>query len=219
MEDHRVSQKMETSLHLSEIPDAVKLVQLSGPKAQRIASLALHRNDMNFALECVKAIGRLPEHEMFLRTALWRSAIAHCIKCFGESEARFRLDPSVVYKGRPPAARVSFDFFRSMRNKHFVHDENLFMQCSVGAAINDGSKPKKIERIASIVQTFEVLNPQLLGNLRLLIQHALEWIQRQFDDCATVLERDLEQLPYDKLAKLPPITASVPTAEDADRSR
>jgi hypothetical protein len=187
--------------------------------ARRLADLALHRNDLKFAGACVEALEQLPEEDDLLAHVLWRSAIVHYFKCFGDSSQRFQLEPKQVYKGRPHEALAAFEFFKPLRNKHLVHDENAYMQCTIGAAINDGTKPYKVERIVAPVSTFDVRNPENLKNLRLLIKHANEWLTKQFDDLAALIGAELEQLPYSELAATPTVQVQVPTMEDVAKPR
>lgn len=44
-----------TFIPISGIRDAVKLVRVDGPKARRLADLALHRSDIKFASTCLGA--------------------------------------------------------------------------------------------------------------------------------------------------------------------
>jgi hypothetical protein len=64
----------------------------------------------------------------FQREAMWRSAIVHLLKCFGDHEARFSLQPRQVYRGEPPEAIENFEYFKGLRDKHLVHDENSYAQ-------------------------------------------------------------------------------------------
>jgi hypothetical protein len=208
-----------TVIPISGIRDAVKLIRVDGPKARRLADLALHRNDLKFARACLEALKQLPDEEDFISHVLWRSAIVHYFKCFGDSSQRFQLDPKRVYKGRPAEALAAFEFFKPLRNKHLVHDENAYMQCTIGAAINDGTKAYKVERIVAPVSTFDVRNPQNLTNLRLLIKDANEWVTKQFDELAALIGAELEQIPYTELAASLTIQVQVPTLQDVAKPR
>jgi hypothetical protein len=51
METYNVAQSVPGSLHIEGLPDAVKLIRLDEPTAQRVGDLALHRSDLQFALD------------------------------------------------------------------------------------------------------------------------------------------------------------------------
>ena len=84
MENLDLSQR-DSSLHIEGFPDAVKILDIEGPLAKRLADLALHRSDLEFADGCLDAINLAPEEPYVIREALWRSAIVHFMKCSGDS--------------------------------------------------------------------------------------------------------------------------------------
>jgi len=158
------------SFPLEGFPDGVKVITVDGNLARRLADLALHRSDLSFALGCLEAMERLPEAEdqELTRTALWCSAVVHYVKCFGASQKRSQLDPKKVHKGCQPVTHQVFEFFKSLRHKHIVHDENAYKQSAVGAIINAGNKPFKVEKVVGLALTFPVRGPENVRNLRLL---------------------------------------------------
>ena len=214
MEPLGTTQIAPNSLHIEGVPDAVKLIKVDGPKARRLGDLALHRSDLNFTLECLEAMEHLPEDQALIREALWRSAVIHYLKCFGDSQKRFQLDPTQVHKGCPPETHQAFEWFKSLRNKHIAHDENAYKQSAVGAAINAGNKSFKVEKIVSMALTFQVDSPANLRNLRLLTQRAVGWVVGQYDECAKVISDELEGVPYDDLAARPALQTHSPTIDD-----
>jgi hypothetical protein len=89
--EHFELRKSGDSLEVYGLPaDAMKVVEIRGEKAQRLADLALHRADLTFAKECLAAMTEAPDEPAAIKEALWRSAIVHFGKCFG-SDARFQL--------------------------------------------------------------------------------------------------------------------------------
>src|ERR1700690_1101730 len=108
MEQIQLRQTDSSRLQIEGFPDAVKVVKLTGPKAQRLADLSLHCSDLRFALDSLRELNvvGLSEH---VRESLWRSAMVHFYKCFGSSQSRFSLDAASIYKGQPPEAMMNFD--------------------------------------------------------------------------------------------------------------
>lgn len=119
---------VEGGLSVDAFPDAVKVLKLAGPLARRLSDLTLHRHDLEFADRCLEEINKAPAEPPTVREALWRCAVVHYAKCFGHSAARFQLSREKVYKGEPPESKLVFDYFRDLRNKHVVHDENSCAQ-------------------------------------------------------------------------------------------
>lgn len=210
--------KTAHGFHIEGFPNAVKVLRICGPKSRRLADLALHESDLNFALESLTALNQIVEQPWVLRQTLWRSAIIHFIKCFGESKSRFSLDAKKVYKG-DPGAFEPFRYFYSLRNKHLVHDENSYAQCLPGAVLNKKDMACKIEKITCMRVISDTLSQDNYSNLHLLVTRAQEWVVAQFDELCDVLTSELESKPYDKLLSMDGITFTVPKTEDVHKAK
>jgi len=211
--------KRNGSLHVEGFPDAVRLIKLEDKKAQRISALLLHRHDLEFADECLDAINSAPAEPPLVRSALWRCAIIHYAKCFGQSAARFPLAFEKIYKGEAPETKLAFDYFKNLRDKHMVHDENAYSQSIPAAVLNGGNKTYKIEKIVSLAIHGETLEQANYANLKLLIQWALKWVASEFDTCCELVTKELEAVPYEKLLKREEVTVRVPTVEEISVNR
>lgn len=218
MESFNVT-KQDSSLHVEGFPDAVKVIGIDGPLTKRLADLALHKVDLEFADQCLEAINLVPDNPLVIREALWRSAIVHFMKCFGDSGARFQISPAKVLKDAPPEALMAFDYFKQLRNKHLVHDENSYAQSLPGAVLNDGTRTHKIEKVLCLAALALTLGSENYGNLKLLIGRARSWVDSEFDRVCTILTRDLEALPYQELWSKRSMTLKVPTIDELHKSR
>lgn len=49
-----------TTIHIEDLPDAVKAILIEGPQAKRFADLALHRSDLQFADSCLAELMNVP---------------------------------------------------------------------------------------------------------------------------------------------------------------
>lgn len=218
MEQYSVT-RVERGLHVDGFPDAVKLIQLEDPKARRISDLLLHRHDLEFADQCLEEINRAPSDLPTVREALWRCAIVHFAKCFGNSRARFQLSRDKIYKWEPPEAKLAFDYFQNLRDKHVVHDENSYSQSLPGAVLNRGNKPYKIEKILCFGAHASTLEQGNYGNLKFLIQKALKWVVTEFDLCCDLVTKELEALSYEELLMRENVMYRVPTVEEISTNR
>lgn len=217
MEDLKLSLH-GTTIHIEGFPDAVSVLAVQGPKARRLADLALHQSDLEFASQCLDSINLLSAEPRLVHQALWRSAIIHYMKCFGEG-ARFQLTAERIYKTESPLAMENFRFFKALRNKHFVHDENAYAQCNPGAVLNDGTKPFKIEKIVCVVVVGETLDQIAYANLKLLLAQALAWVIAEFDALCNQLTAELEVLNYSQLSEMPRLITNSPTLEEINARR
>ena len=191
---------VDTGIRLEGLPiDTVKVVEESGKKARRLADLFLHRHDLSYARDCLKIINEAPHRLM--QEALWTTALVSWAKCFGKSGARGQLDARRLYANHGTEAMKAFGFFKSLRNKHVVHDENTFMQCVPGLAINDGTKSYKVEKVIVLMSVQKVLDDETYGSLLKLIEVALEWIHAEFDALSQNISTESEKLSYPELAQ------------------
>lgn len=211
-------EKQEHGLHVHGFPDAVKLIRLDDAKAKRLADLALHKHDLDFAIQCLDGIGQVAEEPYALRLGLWRSAIVHYFKCFDDNAARFSLDPRTIYAGEPTAIE-NFEFFKLLRNKNIVHDENSYTQCIPGAVLNRAGMQYKIAKVLCSSFHVEILSQGSFSNLRLLITHATKWVTRQFDVLCDRITADLELLTYEELYGMESVTYSKPNIDGLSKDR
>jgi len=212
--------------HIEGFPDAAKVFRLEGQQAKRLADLALHQNDLNFALECLEGVNLIAkqfhgkEEQLHgLRQGLWYSAIVHCMKCFGDHESRFSLNPKQVFKGNTVDAMEPFEYFKNLRNKHLVHDENSYTQSLPGAILNKKGCDSKIARIVCLSVIGNTLDQNAYTGLHRVITVALERVNQQFEDLCSLVTSELESVPYDELLSREAIVYSAPKTEEISRPR
>lgn len=218
MEHVDISQKV-SGFHIEGFPDAERVVLIKGPRAKRLSDLALHKADLDFAENCLDAINLAPEEPHIIREALWRAAIVHFFKCFGDAGARFQLSAEKVLKIEPPEAMMAFNYFKGLRNKHLVHDENSYAQSIPGAILNKGNKEYKIEKIVCFTAIAVTLDQENYSNLKLLVQKSRSWVVAQFDVLCDALTEELEKEPYENLCTKEAVTYSVPTIDEISKNR
>jgi hypothetical protein len=107
--------KGDSGYQVDGFPQAVKVIRLQGPRARRLAHLALHFQDLTFAERCLAALKAGPSTDR-MGEALWAAAVIHFFKCFGQPKRRFQLDPSVIYAGSE-LAKENFAYFKAMRDR------------------------------------------------------------------------------------------------------
>ncbi|MCC6278764.1 MAG: hypothetical protein IT289_12695 [Oligoflexia bacterium] len=206
------------TFEIQGFPNAAKVIKIAGPKAKRLADLALHKNDLDFALSCLEQINNVSDKTFVVKQALWRSAIVHYVKCFGKSKARFSLQYAQIYKGQAEA-KEPYKYFDSLRKKHLVHDENSYAQCLTGAILNKADASYKIEKIICLSVIGETLSQGNYSNLHLLISVAKKWVVADFDKLCVELTNDLESKPYSDLLSKEAITYVAPDQNDVHKLR
>jgi len=217
MEQYQITCDQE-SLRVEGFPDAVKLIRLDDPKSRRISDLVLHRQDLEFADQCLEAINTVSSNSQ-IQEALWRCSLIHFVKCFGNSAARFQLSFEKIYKSEPSEAKVAFEYFRNLRDKHVVHDENSFSQSIPGAVLNARAKTPKIEKVLCLTVRAGTLEQENFGNLKLLIQKALSWVISEFDMCCDIVIAELDGIPHDDLLARDSVSYRAPGVEGVKENR
>lgn len=216
--DYHAVLKTESGFHIEGFPDAAKVLKLTDPKAMRIADLGLHQFDLEFSLACLDAINKAPKDSDIIRTALWQTAIVQFMKCFGDNASRFSLDARSVYKGDAQAFE-NFEYFKSLRHKNLIHDENSYTQCIPGAILNKEEHDCKIAKIICFTVVGSTLGLDQYSNLHKLVTKAQEWVTGQFDNLCNMLADELEALSYNELSSREGIEYVIPEVEDIHKKR
>jgi hypothetical protein len=208
-----------SGIHIEGFPDAIKVIKIEEKKGQRLADLALHKVDLEFAKNCLEAIKPILDAGNFdiVSQALWFSAITSYIKCFGISKSRFQLDYKTIYKDVLP--KTLSVYFKNLRNKHLTHDENSFSQSFSGAVLNKKENPYKIAKIITVSVTANTLTQGNYNNLKLLIEDALAWAIKQYNTLCTDLTQKYEQHSHESLLAFKDIKFDMPSIDFVDKPR
>lgn len=215
MENLVVTQAAE-GLHIEGFPGAAGVISIEGERAIRLSGLALHRSDLQFADEVLKTLNSMSSP--LAQQALWVSSLVHYFKCFG-SGVRTRLSEEEIYKSSPPEALQAYNYLKTLRDKHFVHDINPYTQCLPGAIISGPEKPYKVEKVVRFSARAESLESGNFSNLVLLIREALVWVVAEADKLCNEITEELEGLTREELLSRPRLAYSVPTPKDAVKRR
>ncbi len=197
------------------LPDAKFYVALDDFLSKQIAHYALHKHDLDFVLNCLDEINKTDVD--VVRRALWQMAVIRLIKCFDSGTARIGLDRDVIYKAA--VAKENFSYFNTLRNKTVVHDENAYTQCVPCAALNDGTKPYKVEKILALAVEKETFDQANYEKFRSLATEASTWVTRKFNELCDKVTADLERQPHEALAARKFATFTIPTVEQVGQRR
>jgi len=114
---------------------------------------------------------------------------------------------------------TAFEYFKHLRNKHLVHDENSHSQSLSGALLKNGTKNYKIEKVVCLATVAGTLSQENYGNLKLLIQKSRSWVITEFDQLCNTIATELESVSYDDLLKRKSLEFQVPTNHEIDKNR
>lgn len=185
-------------LIVKEFRDSPRNIVLTGPKAERLASLYFHKLDLVFALQSVNRISLNTENPDFHNELYWRSAITHLIKCFGSSDSRFQLSEAKIYSAAENALDA-FNFYKDLRNNHYIHDGNHMNREIPVAVLSRVGVDYNIEKIVVPHIYVNIINAENILNLRNLILRSIEWVDLNFSNVADSITNDLEEKSRDEL--------------------
>ena len=204
----------------ADVEKIVSIAQLLPDQAFELSSLSGNRLDLNFAKTCLSLINATDSEG---RQALWRAAVVYYCKCFSQTSkhnaanqtaseertGRKPLSPNKTLKGDAEGQARHAEFI-SLRNRHLVHDENLFLKALSAAVIASSSKSYKIEKVVCTTIEAESLDQPSFGNLNLLIDRALSWVNSQSDKLCVYITGELEKLPREVLLSQPDLKYQPP---------
>lgn len=202
---------------LNGYPTAERAIKLTGKRATRFAHLALHLHDLKFAGECLLQLRSETQFPDIAREALWRSAVVHYLKCFGQSAARFSLDPKTIFE--PGLPQQVHQYFKDLRNKHLVHDENPYLQALPTGIIGHLGDVPKVQDLLVLTFSGDTLSPNNLDNLDLLIGTAHHWVKAAFERAQASVREELEQVDHAELLTRERSNYRVPAVEDLSTRR
>ena len=217
-----------STLDIKNYPGVVALKRIDDPIARQLQALALHFYDLGFChdalVEVAKQLHRskprskVRRRKCFLAKALWISSIARYFKCFGGNRSRIKLSPSKVLKDCEDAER-DFCYFQALRNKHIVHDENLFSQAFTGVVLRPRAAKPKVEGLLSVAFNKVIVDDDDLLRFMGLVELTIAWVDAKRDELSNNLMKKYEQWEYDDLIALPDIPLTVPSRDQVMTTR
>lgn len=216
---------VEDKFHIDGFSDAVKLISISDlvpNQSRELSNIASCRMDLIFAKACLDSLRDAQDPSPLLQDALWRGAIVYYCKCFAQRGSKRPLPYTKILPVIPdsqPQPREIHKYFLALRNKHIVHDENAWLQVLTGAVVAVPGRAYNMEKVVCASFQGQTLNDGNFGNLYLLIEHALVWVESRFDTLCNDITEELEKLPRETLLGQPQLKYRAPEAKDVDSPR
>ena len=207
------------ALHVEGYPDAVALKRIDDPIARQLKAIVLHCSDLRFCCDALAALTSLDRtSESLFAEALWVASIARYFKCFGANKSRMPLVPTKIFAGEVGALEV-FQYFRHLRDKHVIHDENAYSQSFTAVALNAQDARFKVADVISMVITASTIDDRHIESLSHLAGHTFSWVEQKRDELHFRLGSRYEGESYAKLSSLPDVKYETPTAEKVSTGR
>lgn len=140
-------------------PDAAPVsIPLDDPDRQQFIDYFLHKADIDDAFSVLQCIS--PDNTETINRGLFIAGLNSGMKVFKKSAARSgvtRIDREAFLEQFPQAAE-DLKFFESLRDKHYIHDENSMIQATAFLLLNPEGHPEKFGGPPSVVFNFQHLN-------------------------------------------------------------
>jgi hypothetical protein len=211
-------------LDLRQHPNPAKAIAIPDHLAAPLVNLSLHQTDLLRAHECLVELQSnypVPEGTWMgtVTRALFNAALGSTMKCFQHSESRTeRLDATTIFGAdTTDTVRTAFDLLKKLRNKHVLHDENDWMQAIPLAIVAQPGHEPVVSDIDCLVM--EGNDTAHVGQLALVVDAALAWVNKTIDAQTEVIRADLSARSYADLIALPPPSGTVPFTGSISRNR
>ena len=211
-------------MHIEGYPTADRLVALETETGRAIEDYLLHHKDLTAAFDIAQLLGNLIKGNLpqlgSLNTdrwvvPIWTAVIQKYYGCFSSSARTIKLDANEVFASEDPLALENHQYFKDLRDKHFVHDVNSFTQSVVGAVLEADGTVVDILRIHFEGQ----LGINDFQNLINLIDTARKYVNQQMEALVDKARKEIEALPPEDRLRLPQIEYSKPEVKDVAKRR
>lgn len=200
-------------------PHLAKAVAVPDDLGKQLAHMSLHAIDLVTALEYLDELDKrgYPDTPETADYALWHSALVATFKCFGNSNARGRLNPDAIYIDA--AQRDVFDYWQNMRNKNIVHDDNDVTQAWVVGVLRLPGHEPKVDNVYTFPLVGVTVAQENSAALRRLVEVAQRWVGAEERRLKTELLAQLNAMTYEELDALPAPIVNTPTETSVSITR
>lgn len=176
---------------------AVKVVRPRCAGVQEFGELALHKNDLEIAIECLNRSGQIDD--LFLRHALWCSAVVHYGKCLKSMTSRGFLRSVDVFASEP-GLLASHETFIALRDKHFAHDDNKFLDVAPCAFLAADGEPRKVVHVGCGVARRLTAPDDHMDSAKSTVEHVLTFVSERIEALRTAIAQRLEDMSYEEIS-------------------
>ena len=209
----------DNGLKVLGYPNAKHLKVVDSPLGRRLSQLRLHLSDLIMCESWIQDLGQhrrskpeIPPDQTEL--AIFIAALVKFFGCFGDSKARFSLQPRAIYKDAD--AIEVFEHFKAMRNNNIVHDSNNYNYSITTAAL--GEQGDVVDIVSLAFHTYEH-SIEAYQNFFNLASFAKAYVETQIESLLAKLFEELEHLSITKRMDLPNVEYSKPKPGDVHKKR
>jgi hypothetical protein len=190
------------------------------PDKQSFIDYFLYKADIDNAfsyLQCISA-----DKNFCINEALFLAGLSSSMKCFKESKARKgirKIDRNKFITAYPNSSG-DLEFFESMRDKHFIHDENEMTQPTAFLLLNPIGSPEKFGGPPSVIYNSVKLDYYTESQrLQQFLCSVRNYIIGEIDCLGDEIAKSFKDVQYEKLVQYGPADIKLASIQNINKTR
>jgi hypothetical protein len=112
-----------------------------------------------------------------------------------------------------------FQYYKDLRDKHIIHDENPYSQAFTAVALNTKDSQFKVADIVSLSMNILTTDKEHIQSFSQLVQFTYEWVKIKHEELHNKLGAEYEKKDYETLLLLPDVIYQKPNADKVSEKR
>ena len=154
-----------------------------------------------------------------MNKALFVAGLNSAMKIFKPSNARMKILKDEFVKQFPELAD-EFKYYESLRDKHYIHDDNGMIEAAAFLLLNPEGSPEKFGGPPSVVWNSKHLNYYAESQrLQRFLSSVRDYVVSQIDRIGDQIASRYAETPYDTLEGFGPPPIKLASTQDIDKTR
>ena len=178
--------------------------------------LFLHKLDIDHGLEYLDKIEIVDDN--IISESLFLAALNSYLKCFKKNKSRSSLDKNVIANGDSETLDAFF-YFESLRDKHYMHDENKMISSVAFLLVNPEESNEMIDS-ASVVWTVAKINfKQASIILKQLMNVTINYLVYEIDRVGYLIKDQYKELSREQLFEFGEVNLILANTDNLSQNR
>lgn len=199
-------------------PDAKPInIPVDDPDRQKFIDYFLHKADIDDAFLFLQFISA--DKSDMMNKAMFIAGLNSAMKTFKPSNARMKIRKDEFVR-QFPALADDLNHFESLRDKHYMHDDNGMIEGTAFLLLNPEGSPEKFGGLPSVVWNSKHLNYYAESQrLQRFLYSVLDYIVEQIDSIGDQLAKRYATEDRDVLESFGPPPIKLASTQDIDKTR
>ena len=199
-------------------PDAEPInIPLDNLDRQNFIDWFLHKRDIDEAFVFLQFIS-IDKPDM-MNKALFIAGLNSAMKIFKTSNARMKI-PKDKFVKQFPDLEDDLNYFESLRDKHYMHDDNGMIEATAFLLLNPEGSPEKYGGPPSVVWNSAHLNYYVESQrLQRFLCSVWDYIVKQIDSIGDQIAKRYAETERDVLKGFGPPPIKLASTQDIDKNR